>query len=398
MRDLFKLLVVGIVLFLTPQVYAESYKVLVIPDNIVTESVALDSYIYNASAEFFADDVITILNETDYINAPTVSETRVSLKNSPNSLLAAKNLTSKFRTSYNLDYVTLRKIAARTDSKYVLLITSHIDAENYILRRTVWDFLNVAGATVVDPAYKISTYAVLVDTENNAKLWSDTYYKTISVCENRIITRGASPQTEQLQKIKDYSRYLTPQIAQNVQLKVLPPDVYEKESKQVYYDMGNIDNVFTKKYRHLGKEYDKVYVQRKADYDAFVEDTKVKLEDTKQKVKTKYGDLKQKIEDKIEEEQAVEAQAKKEVKAEPYFQMAETPKSVDKVEKKEKKDSIFDNLFKKRVYAPEVKLDNSVNYYEDTTLIDGIDIRRKKKNNLFGEPDVSRPELRDYYN
>ena len=79
-------------------------------------------------------------------------------------------------------------------------MTSYIDAENYILRRTPWDFLNIPGATVVDPAYKVSTYAVLVDTSTNQKLWSDTYYKTISVCENRIITRGTSPQTEQLSK------------------------------------------------------------------------------------------------------------------------------------------------------------------------------------------------------
>jgi len=393
-RDLLKLLVVGIVFFMTPQVFAESYKVLVVPDNIVTESVALDSYIYNASAEFFADDVITILNDTDYINAPTVSETRLSLKNSPNSLLAAKNLTSKFKTSYNVDYVTLKKIAAKTDSKYVLLITSHIDAENYILRRTVWDFLNVAGATVVDPAYKISTYAVLIDTENNAKLWSDTYYKTISVCESRIITRGASPQTEQLQKIKDYSRYVTPQIAQNVQLKVLPADIYEKESKQVYYDMGNIDNVFTKKYRHIGKEYDKVYAQRKADCKEFVDETKVKIEETSQKVKSAYNDYKQ----KSAEKKALETQSKMEVKAEPLYQAPEPTNLNDISDKKIKKGSFLDTVFKRNVYAPEVKLENSVNYYNDTNMLEGIDIKRKKKNNLYGETDTTRPELRDYYN
>lgn len=130
MRDLLKLLVVGIVFFMTPQVFAESYRVLVVPDNLVTETVALDSYIYNATSEFFADDVITILNGTDYIKAPSVSETRVSLKSNPNSMLVAKDLTAKFRTSYNVDYVKLKKIASKTDSKYVLLITSHIDAEN----------------------------------------------------------------------------------------------------------------------------------------------------------------------------------------------------------------------------------------------------------------------------
>ena len=48
MRDLLKVLAVGIVMFFAPLVYAEEYKVLVIPDNIVTENEAVDAYIYNA--------------------------------------------------------------------------------------------------------------------------------------------------------------------------------------------------------------------------------------------------------------------------------------------------------------------------------------------------------------
>ena len=258
---------------------------LVIPDNIVTDNVAIDSFIYNASAEFFADDVINLLNGTDYIKAPSVSEIRDLYKQDPSAMISAKNLTNKFRTSYNVDYVTLKKLANKSESRYALLLTSYIDAENYILRRTPWDVLNIPGASVVDPAYKISTYAVLIDTEKNIKLWADTYYKTISVCENRIITRGPSPQTEQLGKIKDYSRYVCPQIAQNVQQNVLPPDVLAQESTKIDYDMGNIDNVFTKKYRHIGKEYDKIYQQRKADVKDFADDTKTKFNESKEKLK-----------------------------------------------------------------------------------------------------------------
>ena len=285
-RDLFKKMIVGIALFCAPQVFAEDYKILVIPDNIVTDTVAIDSFIYNASAEFFADEVINLLNSTDNITAPTVSDIREDFKKDTASMVAAKKLTNKFRTSYNIDYVTLRKLAQKEDSKYVLLMTSYVDAENYILRRTPWDVLNIPGASVVDPAYKISTYAALVDTEKNLKLWSDTFYKTISVCENRIITRGPSPQVEQLSKIKDYSRYVCPQIARNVQRNVLPADIYASESTQIDYDMGNIDNVFTKKYRHLKKEYDKVYAQKKQEASLFVEDTKQKIE----KVKDDYLD------------------------------------------------------------------------------------------------------------
>lgn len=390
MRDFYKLLVVGIVMFLAPVVNAESFKVLVIPDNIVTENVALDSYIYDATSEFFADEVVTLLNQTDYINAPSVSETRALIKKDPSSMIAAKNVTSRYRTSYNVDYVTLKKLAVKANTRYVLLLTSFIDSENYILRRTFWDFLNIPGATVVDPAYKISTYAVLVDTSNNKKLWSDTFYKTISVCENRIITRGSSPQSEQLQKIKDYSRVLCPEIAQNVQLKVLPASVYEKESKQIYYDIGNIDNVFTKKYRHLGREYDKVYIQKKAEFENFKEDTKVKIDDTKTKMKQANEERKLRAQEKKE----AQMQSKLEVKATPVYN---DNSGINGISNKIKNgsESIKNAVFKKE--TPKVDNTKQINYYENTTLPDTIDIKKNKKHNLYGESQQNRPELRDYY-
>ena len=377
MRDLLKLLVVGIVILFAPLANAENYKVLVVPDNIVTENVALDSYIYDASAEFFADEVVTLLNQTDYIKAPSVSETRILLKKDTSAMLAAKNLTSRYRTSYNVDYVTLKKLAVKTNTRYILLLTSFIDSENYILRRTFWDFLNIPGASVVDPAYKISTYAVLVDTSNNTKLWSDTFYKTISVCENRIITRGSSPQSEQLQKIKDYSRVLCPEIAQNVQLKILPPSVYEKESKQIYYDIGNIDNVFTKKYRHLGREYDKVYNQKKAEFEIFKEDTKVKMDNTKNKIKQANEDRKLRALEKKE----AQTQSKLEVKATPVYDSR-----VNEISNKTKPqaDSVKNTVLKKEPF-------------DNNQTFDAIDIKKGKKNNLYGDVQQSRPELRGYY-
>lgn len=372
-RDLFKKILVGITLLIAPSVWAEDYKVLVIPDNIVTENIAVDSFIYNASAEFFADEIITLLNKTDFINAPSVSEVRTLYKQDPSAMISAKNLTNKFRTSYNIDYVTLKKLTNKAGTKYALLMTSHIDAENYILRRTPWDFLNIPGASVVDPAYKISTYAVLVDTEKSAKLWADTYYKTISVCENRIITRGASPQTEQLGKIKDYSKYVCPQIAQNVQQSVLPPDILAQESSKIDYDMGNIDNVFTKKYRHLGKEYDKIYAQRKADYNEFVTDTKAKINDTKNKIKQANAEKKAR---KAQEE----LESKLEVKATPIY---ENENNINNTKADDEKNFV-NSIFKKK--------SNDIEYPE---LIK-IEIKKKKKNNLYGEFQVNQPELRDY--
>ena len=378
-RDLFKKILVGIVILVAPSAFAEDYKVLVIPDNIVTENISIDSFIYNASAEFFADEIVNLLNGTDHINAPTVSETRAIYKQDSASVISAKNLTNRFRATYNIDFVTLKKLAQKADSRYVLLMTSYVDAENYILRRTPWDVLNIPGASVIDPAYKISTYAVLVDTEKNSKLWADTYYKTISVCENRIITRGVSPQSEQLSKIKDYSRYICPQIAQNIQRNVLPPEVLAQETKQIDFDMGNIDNVFTKKYRHLGNEYDKLYEQKKTSVKNFATGTKNKINETADKIKQSNAERKALKEQKKQEE----LRSKLEVEAVPVIEDNKSFFKDISDKTKEKTKELKNTVFNKN------------NDLEYTELIE-IEINKKKKNNLYGEFQVNQPELRDY--
>lgn len=387
MRDLFKILVVGIALVITPLVNAEEYRLLVIPDNIVNENDAVDSYIYNATSEFFANEVVNIINNTDFIKAPTVSETRYLIKNSPENIIPVRNLTYKYKTSYNIDFLTLKKIAQKNNAKYVLLITSSIDSENYILRRTTWDVLNIPGASVIDPAYKISTYATLINTDNNLILWSDTFYKTISVIENRIITRGPSPQTEQLQKIRDYSRILCPEIAQNVQEKILPPEVLAKESKKIYYSIGNFDNNFTKKYRHWGKESKKVYNETKENVGQVVDTTKENLGETSQKIITGVNTAKEKIQEQIEQhKREKQMESKLEVKAEPVSENSSffnIPflKTIDKKnDLKEKNIQDVNYLIEPDIYS----------------VYEGIEIKRNKKNNLYGQFDSSRPELRDY--
>ena len=345
MRDLIKVFLFGVFFFCTASVMAADVQkktVLILPDNIVTEGLAVDSYIYDATAEFFSNEIINLLNKTDYIKSPTVSEERKLLKSSPSYMIPARDLTKKFKTSYNVDYPLLDKVAKINKQQYVLLLTSYIDSENYVLRRTLWDFLNIAGATVIDPAYKISTYAVLVDVSNHAVLWSNTFYKTISVVESRILTRGPSPQTEQLQKIRDYSRMLCPEIAQNVQTSVLTEAEYAKESYKIYYDMANFDNIFTKKYRRWYKEGQK-------DYAGLKSNTNNKIDSVKQK----YN------EGKIKREE------QKRVRAEQYQDNSPS-----------------------KIIQP---LD-----FEDQSLFEPVNMRRIWKNRLFGDYDTDRPELRDY--
>ncbi len=362
MRDLLKIWIVGAALFFAPYVNGAEpkYTVLILPDNIVTESAAIDSYIYNNTAEFFSNEVINLLNKTDYIKSPNVSDERDILKKNASYMIPARELTNRFRTTYNIDLAKLKKIANVNKAQYVLMLTSTVDSENYILRRTLWDFLNIAGATVVDPAYKISTYAALVDTKTGNTVWSNTFYKTISVVESRILTKGPSPQTEQLQKIRDYSRMLCPEIAQNVQISVLTDAEYDKESYKIYYDMANFDNIFTKKYRRWYKEGRK-------DFDGVKSNTGNKIDSAKERRRIRR------------EEKKAKQEAEMRVKAEQVQQnctqeVIQQPKQIDNKPTK--------------IIQP---LD-----FEDQSLFEPINIKKRWKNRLYGDYDEYRPPLRDY--
>ena len=166
-------------------------------------------------------------------------------------------------------------------------------------------------------------------------------------CENRIITRGPSPQTEQLQKIKDYSRLICPQIARNVQRNILPADLYEKESTQIDYDLGNIDNIFTKKYRQLGKDSKKLYKQNKDNYNIFIEGQKQKYEQYK-KNKNERNAIKN-------EAKQAELELKMEVNATPIYDDASikdinykkklTPFNIDEIKAPLKAGDVVGTLF-----------------------------------------------------
>ena len=166
---------------------------------------------------------------------------------------------------------------------------------------------------------------------------------------------------------------LCPEIAQNVQLKVLPSDVLAKETKQIYYDMGNFDNVFTKKYRRWYKEGSKDAAVAKERVDKAAVATKEKVKDTSQKTKAKYNKVKANIQEK-REERALKKQL--EVKAEPVIS-----KPVETTKPQE--NNIHNINFKK--YTD-----------EDQSLYTPVNIQKPKKNNIYGDFDNTRPALRDY--
>lgn len=222
---LFKLLsILFLVFVITQGSQAEDFKVLVLPDNIQFNST--NYLIYPDSSVIFASDTINEIKKSGKIQTVSMTEIRDALRNKTSLSILTSSALKEFKYNYNIPFVDFKSIAHCFNTDKILIITSQTDVQNYFLKRTIWDILNIPGATVIDPAYRLSTYVALIDVEKEEVLWQNTYYKTISSNESRIVAQSFAPATEQLEKIKSYSTLeLSPIIANLVETSILLPQV-----------------------------------------------------------------------------------------------------------------------------------------------------------------------------
>lgn len=223
MNRFFKLFLLFFIVLFTAQIsQAEEYKVLVLPDNIQFDST--NYLVYPDSSIMFASDIINEFKKNGRVETVSMTEIRDTLRKNTHLSELTKKALKEFKYNYNIPFVDFKAISRCFSTNKILVITSQTDIQNYFLRRTLWDFLNIPGATVIDPAYKLSTYAVLIDVDKEQVIWQNTYYKSIASIENRMIAQNFAPATEQLQKVKLYSSsFLSPEVARMVQAKILPP-------------------------------------------------------------------------------------------------------------------------------------------------------------------------------
>lgn len=208
--------------------WATQYNLLVLPTSIFEEYT--DYMIFPKSADIIATDIINIYNTHPQMSAVQLYQIKNSFNQSQNKYFKKEvvKMMHNYDVNYAIDYNTIQKLASRFRTKQVLLISCQMDAQNYITRRTLWDFLNIPGATVIDPAYRLTTQITLIDANNQVVLWQENYHKLISSRENRIMTQTYSPSSEQLEKVKRYStKFLSPQVVQETQLALMKIDQYQ---------------------------------------------------------------------------------------------------------------------------------------------------------------------------
>ena len=211
--------------------YAKDIKVLVLPDTLYKKE--QDTFVYSESADLISNDVINYLNNVKGFNAPTVSYVKQVVNNGGDKYKRFVQKTMfDFKNTYNVDFMALKQINTKFNANWIMLITSNMDVQNYFLRRTVWDFLNIPGAAVVDPAIRLSTQVYIIDPNKQIIVWQNNYQKLISSRENRMISTNFQPQTEQMEWVKRHSRmFLAPQIVQEMQFIAYNVDEYSNYYK-----------------------------------------------------------------------------------------------------------------------------------------------------------------------
>ena len=153
-------------LFTTTLSQAEEYSMIVVPTCSVSKMHSVKIGNVNIE-ELLAQKFITKAEALGTINAPTINELRISIKNNP-SILS------------NDDYISNAKILSDAYGvPVILLLSSDTKMQDSIEQKTFWQKLNMPVITQQEPTTKLVTTLTLVNAKNNEVIWSDIYYHKI---------------------------------------------------------------------------------------------------------------------------------------------------------------------------------------------------------------------------
>ena len=195
---------------------------------IVTDTMLTPVNYYNAyykTPEFFAVDLRGQLLKKDFEVATTdeVKEALTKAGIKQNDLLSLVGL----QQGYNLDFSFLKKIAKNLEVNELVILTMGMDVQRDFLKNTAWNALNVPGWDVVNPTHRVSVYVAYVDVENEVVLWESIYAKNLRNNKMKNLDTAISNNYEGMLRLKEYSKYISPDIAFNVKMKSENPNFVE---------------------------------------------------------------------------------------------------------------------------------------------------------------------------
>ena len=242
---------------------------------VVTDTLLTPVNYYNAyfrTPEFFAVDVRGELLDRNVQVIP-IDESASALKKAgitQNNLQALQSL----QQGYNLEFSTLKKIAKSIGVKKLVVITMGMDVQRDFLKNTAWNMANISGMDVVNPTHRVSVYVGFVDVEKEIVLWESIYAKNIRNNKLKNLDTTISNNYEGMLRLKEYSKYISPDIAYNVEMKLINPNFVEPAT---HITRENIKQ-YAKDRHNIGSKKELSEIDRKKwDTEKLKEDTKANI-------------------------------------------------------------------------------------------------------------------------
>ncbi len=255
---------------------------------IITDTMLTPVNYYNAyfrTPEFFASDIRGQLLKKNVQVVP-IDTAIIALKQAglrQYDLEALQGL----QQGYNIEYPLLKKIAKKIGVKKIVVVTMGMDIQRDFLKNTVWNIFNVSGMDVVNPTHRVSVYVGFVDVEKETVLWESIYAKNIRNNKMKNLDTTISNNYEGMLRLKEYSKYISPDIAYNVKMKMLNPNYVEPPT---YITRENLKQ-YVKDRHNIGSKKELSEIERKKwDTEKLKDDTVDNIKDgintTKEGIKT----------------------------------------------------------------------------------------------------------------
>ena len=304
MRGLvFKVILALCLLFNVSNISCAAEKVGIITDTLLTPVNYYNAYF--RTPEFFAVDIRGELLDRD-LEVVSIDTAQQALKKAgikQQDLQALQGL----QQGYNLDFQLLKKIAKSIEVEKLVVVTMGMDIQRDFLKNTVWNIANVPGMDVVNPTHRVSVYVGFVDTKAETVLWESIYAKNIRNNKMKNLDTAISNNYEGMLRLKEYSKYISPDVAYNVKMKSINPNFVEAPT---YITKENIAK-YAKNKHNIGSKKELSEIDRKK-WDTeklkndtkdniieFTNNTKDGIVSVSNKTKTKFGQFVDNISKKI---------------------------------------------------------------------------------------------------
>jgi hypothetical protein len=213
-----RLLFLFLALMLTTAQSFGAERIGVLYDAVLFENNPYSAYI--STPTFLAQDIVDSLRQNRAFEVVPLTEIAQKLRRAgvnPKDVDALRNL----KYGYHADFNFLKRVSRAIEADKLVIVTQSVEFERDFLKTTGWVTLGLPG-DVINPTQRVNIYAVLVDTKREVVLWEEIFAKNIRNNKFKNLDSATSPNWEGMMRLKQYSKYTSPEIAKGVTRALAP--------------------------------------------------------------------------------------------------------------------------------------------------------------------------------